>query len=690
MASRFTGRDYSTLRQEIIEFLATKLPNSWDSTNLADPVVIFAETLARVGDELHYTIDELRRECDVSTARRASSIYSYAMREGYKMMLPKGSHGTISVNSTDAMSGRMKLSLNYFDEIKVGQTGISLYVANKDGVLSTLYTYPDSTYLASLDKNDYANYANNIYNRTVRFNVVLGKKETFNFTYNDINTDSTVTLPNAIIDRDLIRLRVNDNNHSDYVMTYTDDIIASGFIGDLYTLTPKFIGGVTSLNIEFPTDYRTMFDNSATFSFEYIKIQDVQITEDEKSQIDLSSFIIPEDSEDEEIDTATVTENNGNIISGGVIIDLNNGIKGYTEYENPNATRENYKNFIQNYSALLTKNDFINYCKIATTANCEVFDHSDNYKNVLPPGTMLEPRIIYILIDAPYSERENLWLDLTERTSRSDIVRLIPYGKDPYTIIVKAECYLLGTSVSEIATQIKSELLQYYSGDLGEKVPEISKINYLAHKASDKVIRMDSLIVRDSTFGEVDDNGKYIVNKDFDDVSKLSNDNVDTLFMAIKNGNTSININNKPDRLAGIDVDGNYYNKYPVVQYNKYPDSFPGFYYFEGGEEKLVEGDVYDYVVRNMLTYDYFDKKEYDVEDKDIFNKRRSIIRNVPDDYDSLIEVSEGEFLTDSFLCENTSSARYYSKSLSHDYVNHHYIVPVLNRVIVLVKAIGN
>ena len=75
MTSKITGRDYATLRSDIINFLRLKLPNDWDYQNTADPVVIFAECLARVGEELHFTIDELRRECDMATANRASSIY---------------------------------------------------------------------------------------------------------------------------------------------------------------------------------------------------------------------------------------------------------------------------------------------------------------------------------------------------------------------------------------------------------------------------------------------------------------------------------------------------------------------------------------------------------------------------------------------------------------------------------------
>ena len=470
-------------------------------------------------------------------------------------------------------------------------------------------------------------------------------------------------------------------------MTYVDDIIASGFDGDLYTLTPKFIGGAITLNVEFPTDYKSMFTKNATFEFTYIKVQNSVVNDDSVGEFDLSEYIVPASEGDTEYDSSTYIEINGQG-TGGVILDLNGGIKGYREYEDSTTTRENYKNFVQDYSALLTKNDYANYCKIATNSFCKVYDHSDNYKeNVLPPRTELLPRIVYILTDAKYSERKRLWHDLTERSSRSDVIMLMPYGKDPYTIIVKAECFLMGTSISAISTQIKSELLQYYSGDIGEKIPETSMINYLVHKASDKVVRMDSLIVRDSTFGELDENGKYVINQDFADVGKLSNDDVESLFLAIKSGSTSLNVNNKPYRLTGFDSDGNVYLKYPVVTYKPFPDAFPEIY-IDDAEQPTSD---YDVIVTYQSVYGHFDKVYYDIKDSDIFNKTRSDIVALNEDTTFPdISIGPGEFITDSFIAGNPSNANHYIKEISASYKKHHYMVPVLNRVVVLIKSIGN
>ena len=150
MASRFIGRDYSSLRYEIIQFLRERLPKEWDYTNLADPVVIYAETLARIGDQLHFTIDELRRECDISTAQRSSSIYSYALREGYNMMLPRSSFGQliISANKEFNAGGKVRLDISKFDEIKIGSTGDILYAV--DDIHSVLYSPLDDDYISNL------------------------------------------------------------------------------------------------------------------------------------------------------------------------------------------------------------------------------------------------------------------------------------------------------------------------------------------------------------------------------------------------------------------------------------------------------------------------------------------------------------------------------------------------------------
>ena len=655
MASRFIGRDYATLREEIISFLRKKLPNDWDWTNLSDPIVIFAESLARMGDQLHYTRDELRRECDISTAKRASSIYSYAMREGYKMMLPRASFGTLIVSSP-LQSSKLKLKIKKFDAIPVTNTGDTLYAA--EDVEHILYAPLSDEYAQYVRDNatgnpinenasgwyNYTGYIDTEAKRITRVPVVLGTLETFNFTYSDINSDSTVDIPDAIIDRNLLSLVRKSSGYDDMELSYVDDIIGSGFSENSFTITPKFIGGAISLVIEFPSNYKDLFRTSDSFSFRYIRAIDKKIddTEENARAINLNNYVsvIEEYEEDQ------------SIVDNGMLfeISLADGIKGYSEFENPNVTRENYKKYVQSYSSLLTKDDYAAYIKSSTSQHCQVFDHADNYRlDKVPPNTELIPRTVYIITDADFDGRKMLWNDLKERSSRSDCIVLIPYGKDPYSIVVKAECYLLGTSVSAVATQIKKALLEYYTVDPGEKVPEISRINYVVHNASDKVIRMDSCIVRDSTFGTIDNT--------FNKAFELDNDDVDTLYSHLSTGIRCV--------ISDVDIDtgvtpedGPAYVKYEPVEYKPFPESFTKVFILPSDGDHSHEVPVEDYMslLEHQAAYNDLDSKNFDRKDEEIFS--------------TTLE----------------SGANY--RHIDDYYIKHHYMVPVLNNVIVLIKAV--
>ena len=71
------------MRRELIDMVRERAPRDWKPANSADPMVAVLESIAIAADELHYYIDSWRRECDMSTAMLQSSIYSYALREGY-------------------------------------------------------------------------------------------------------------------------------------------------------------------------------------------------------------------------------------------------------------------------------------------------------------------------------------------------------------------------------------------------------------------------------------------------------------------------------------------------------------------------------------------------------------------------------------------------------------------------------
>ena len=227
-------------------------------------------------------------------------------------------------------------------------------------------------------------------------------------------------------------------------------------------------------------------------------------------------------------------------------------------------------------------------------------------------------------------------------------------------------------------------------------------INYLVHKASDKVIRTESVVVRDSTFGTL--------NSDFSDVINLSNDDIDYLFDCILNetissdpNDTSLSTKYLRGEVEGsVDLSGNsanailYYNKYPRVvgdgcdrnvddndflEYQVYPRKFPDIYNFK--LDTVCRS--YDELVENQVNYGVYDTQDIDYSDDEIF-KPKTTGHVETDITTTSANTSQGEYISDEF--EITPVHGVTHTYISTDYVDHHYMRPFLNRVIILIKAI--
>lgn len=653
MASRFSGRDYSTLRSEIIEFLRTRFPNEWDYTNLSDPAVIFAESLARIGDQLHFTIDEIRRECDIATAQRASSIYSYALREGYRLMLPRGASGIANINAKQSDSFA-HLKINKFDEVKVKNSDSKLYARNS--IDADLQTQPTEDDYKRLSDEDLETRSRALMARTQRLSLVLGERLEFKFSYYDINRDFTVDLPEAFIDRDLISLRRKRNNADEVEMQYVTDVISAGFVGNIYSLTPKFVGGSTSLSIEFPSNYKDVFNETDTFTFTYIKILDDTLLDD--VEIDLSDYLSPiagyetlPDGKDRKIQMSDLS------------INLGNGIKGYTGYEDPRFTRENYKRFLQDYSALLTKDDYVNYVKSLSMGKCKVFDISDTYNGTITDGKIIPPRVVYVMTDLKYPQREDLFYRLQSRSSRSDCIAIVPFGKDPYMIVVKADCFLLGVSAASVATSIKSAIISYFSDETEERIPTTSMINYIAHSTSQNIASVNSCVLSDTLFGKP--------TSDFSDVLNLTSKDTLRLFECLSsldiNSGKDIILPSEKDNLRKYIVDDtmvpNPCLKYYIKTFNRMPDQFP---VLSNGYDKdspdYHEYNTYDEIIETQRIYGQYDRIDLDVANDKIFR------------------------LTDKFITVGEEHVSI--PEIAQNYKMSHYMQPCLSRVVVLINPV--
>jgi len=83
----YLGRDFSDIRNNLIEFAKTYFPNQYNDFNEASPGMMFIEMAAYVGDVLNYYVDNQFRETMLQHAEERKNILAIAQSYGYKPSL---------------------------------------------------------------------------------------------------------------------------------------------------------------------------------------------------------------------------------------------------------------------------------------------------------------------------------------------------------------------------------------------------------------------------------------------------------------------------------------------------------------------------------------------------------------------------------------------------------------------------
>lgn len=80
----YLARDYSSLRQLIMDRLARQMPG-WRDRSPADLTTTLGELIAYMGDQQHYQLDAIATEAYLHTARRRSSLRRHALLVDYRL-----------------------------------------------------------------------------------------------------------------------------------------------------------------------------------------------------------------------------------------------------------------------------------------------------------------------------------------------------------------------------------------------------------------------------------------------------------------------------------------------------------------------------------------------------------------------------------------------------------------------------
>ena len=83
----YLGRDFSSVRENLLEFAKTYFPNTHNDFNESSPGMMFIEMAAYVGDVLNYYVDNQFKETLIEYAEERKNIFDIAQSLGYKPAL---------------------------------------------------------------------------------------------------------------------------------------------------------------------------------------------------------------------------------------------------------------------------------------------------------------------------------------------------------------------------------------------------------------------------------------------------------------------------------------------------------------------------------------------------------------------------------------------------------------------------
>ena len=93
----YIGKDFATLKQNLIEFTKTYFPNTYSDFNESSPGMVFVEQAAAIGDMLSFYQDTQLKESMLSYATERKNVIALAQSLGYKPKITTPAVTTLNI-----------------------------------------------------------------------------------------------------------------------------------------------------------------------------------------------------------------------------------------------------------------------------------------------------------------------------------------------------------------------------------------------------------------------------------------------------------------------------------------------------------------------------------------------------------------------------------------------------------------
>ena len=215
----YLGRDFTDIRNNLIEFAKNYFPNQYNDFNEASPGMMFVEMASYVGDVLNYYVDNQFRETLLQFAEERKNVLAIAQSYGYKPKLatPATVQMTVSVEVPAKVAGSGASTTTAPDLDYAGVLSANSTVTANNGAEFTLLDDVNFKASSSLDRMEVqlldpgsGDVATN-YRLTKKVLAQSGTRESEEFTFNNAKEFDKIVLSNEKV-TEIISVTDSANN----------------------------------------------------------------------------------------------------------------------------------------------------------------------------------------------------------------------------------------------------------------------------------------------------------------------------------------------------------------------------------------------------------------------------------------------------------------------------------------------
>jgi hypothetical protein len=211
----YVGKDFATLKQNLIDFTKTYFPDSYSDFSEASPGSIFIEQAAAIGDMLSFYQDTQLKESILSYASEKKNVLALAQSMGYKPKLTSPAVTTLTIYQIVPSIGvgtANKPDDRFYLKIKDG-----LQIDSNEGVTFRSTDVVDFSLAEGREIDVYERNTNTqepsryLITKKVKAISATEKTTTVSFTTNDVDyptatiVDSNIIAINSVVDEDNIK-----------------------------------------------------------------------------------------------------------------------------------------------------------------------------------------------------------------------------------------------------------------------------------------------------------------------------------------------------------------------------------------------------------------------------------------------------------------------------------------------------